>query len=150
MTLTRNHVYSFVLLAVSLYLLSCSKDNDELTEKDKVVILLTKTWVPGTITLNDEDITSFGYQNLKLRFNRDFTWNCLNGGEIFSNSGTWQFAGESLDTILISGIPAELKLNPSGLNLELRFNLENPPLGGRSTQVSGNYTLFLLPDYPGD
>ncbi|GIV36360.1 MAG: hypothetical protein KatS3mg032_0739 [Cyclobacteriaceae bacterium] len=143
--------FKFILVSVVVLFSSCSEDNSSLTDEEKVLILLNKTWVPGNIQLDGVDITDFGYQNLELRFERNNTWTALNGGDLFGPNGTWQFTNETFTEIQFSGINMQLKLNPQGLTLELVFEKSNDtPIQGRNKSISGNYRIFLLPKYPYD
>ncbi len=138
-----------ILVCFLLSLTSCSDDNSSLTDEEKATILLCKTWVTGSILLDGVDITDFGYQNLELRFEQNNTWTALNGGDLFGNSGAWQFTNESFTAIRLSGIDMQLNLNSQGLNMELVFyKSDETIIEGRNKSVSGNYRIFLLPKYP--
>ncbi|MBX2946712.1 MAG: hypothetical protein KF725_12835 [Cyclobacteriaceae bacterium] len=135
-----------VILSVA-QLTSCSDETDQLTAKEKATILLCKTWGTGSVILDGQDITDFGYTNTELTFIDNGTWTAINGGDIFESSGTWSFSNQNFTQLNISGVEATISLNPQGQSLQLNLIIVTGPIGGRNTNINGDYSLFLLPKY---
>ncbi len=139
-----------VLIIVILCLVkltSCSDEADPLTAEEKATILLCKTWVTGSVTLDGQNITDFGYTSTELTFINNGTWTAINGGDIFENSGTWSFSNQNFTQLNISGVDVTINLNPQGQGLQLNLIITSGPLGGRNNSINGDYSLFLLPKF---
>lgn len=135
------------MLLFLVKLSSCSDDGDALTAEQKATILLSKTWVTGSVNLDGQDITDFGYTNTELTFMANGTWTAFNGGDIFENSGTWSFTNQNFTQLNLSGVDATINLNPQGQSLQLNLIISSGPIGGRTNSISGDYSLFLLPKF---
>ncbi|MFN3665557.1 MAG: hypothetical protein ACK4S0_05330 [Sediminibacterium sp.] len=136
-----------IVLLFLVKLSSCSDDRDTLTAEEKATILLSKTWVTGSVNLDGQDITDFGYTSTELTFIANGTWTAIHGGDIFENSGTWSFTNQNFTQLNLSGVDATINLNPQGQSLQLNLIISSGPIGGRNNSISGAYSLFLLPKY---
>lgn len=137
-----------LFLFLVLLIISCAEE-DTLTPEEKATILISKTWVTGSVILDTEDITDFGYRDFELTFEPNGQWLAVNGGDVFGNSGTWEFVNKQLTSIRLSDITASINLNPQGRTLQLQFLLSGEgPINGRQSSTTGEYSLYLLPKYP--
>jgi hypothetical protein len=139
-------------IAIVAFLFSCDEDEND-PDLDLPTALLSKAWVPGSVTLDNVDITGFGYQSLVLTFDVDGSWTCSGGNELFGTSGTWSYKvnpDQSTDysKLTMSGVEMDVRLSEQGTVLELTVEFDGAsPIAGRVNSTSGEYALRLVPKF---
>jgi hypothetical protein len=140
------------VVAVTIGLLSCDEGEDD-ADIDLPTALISKAWVPGSIALDNVDITGFSYQSLVLTYEIDGSWTCAGGNDLFGTSGTWSYkinADQSTDysTLVMSGVEIVVSLNEQGTVLELTIDFTGTsPIAGRVGSTTGKYFLRLVPKF---
>ena len=123
-------LFSFSILIISLtficLLMNCSSTSDdpgpELTEEEKQINLLAKTWSLGTVRYGGDDVTdrfsgftltmtkSKSYSSTPDRGNYDF--------EPFKDTGSWDFKGDNLNVLdRNDGVEMDILVTETSLRL---------------------------------
>lgn len=152
----------FSLLTLSALLLtfsSCKKTGEEpepqKTPRELAIDDLTggsaQVWTVsdgGSVSRDGRSETTI-YQGFEIEFaanQASKTYTTTNANDLFDGSGNWDFVGENLDKIILTGTrPAagnEISYTRSGSNdLRLQFTIAVP--GARTEAVAGNYVFNL-------
>lgn len=143
------HFLNYLAVLALLIFFGCSSDPDPtddiqtLEQRQNEVIrqLSESPWQVSSVKAGDSDDSS-GFREFVLTFgNRSYS--STNGGEVWRDSGTWDFTEGSADQIIRDDeVVIDLEIAPSLLTL--RFELEEEVLiGGRLKTVATNY-IFVL------
>lgn len=146
---------SAIVIAVS----SCKKSGEEpepqKTPRELAVEDLTnksaQRWAVaggGSVTRDGRSETSI-YEGFEIEFaanQTSKTYSATNANDLFDGSGNWDFVGENLDKIILTGTrPAagnEISYTRSGNN-DLRLQFTIPIPGARTDAVAGSYVFNL-------
>lgn len=117
----------------SFHYLSCSNSSDDpgptLSEEEKQVQRLAKTWQPGTVNLGPENVSDrFSGFELVLTDDKQYTTNGSLGDfdiDPFDATGSWEFKGGNINTI-VRNDGVEMNLIISESSLTLTFSIESP------------------------
>ena len=149
----KNIAFSIMLLSLIAFSISCSSDGDDapapLTKAEEVTILLVgdasdpnvgKTWSLATV-----DVSGIDYTDVYTNFTVDFTdgqFTITNGGPFFPGNGTWTFASDAAETVVLnSGVELTIQeLSEQRLIFSVQID---ETLYGRTEQVGGN-NIFTL------
>lgn len=141
-------------IVLAILLLSCllhSGCKDESVAIDPLrnaTILLSKTWETAYVSVDNTDVTDFGYSLMQLSFTEGGTWTATNANGLFADGGGWEFAENDASRLILSGRETRIVLNPEGSTLTIRFErVGNEVIGGRTSQSGGNYEVYLLPKF---
>lgn len=150
---------SFLLIATASMLLSCGGDGEPTPSPQKnaqqqAVEQLaggsTITWTVangGAVTKDGQSLTGdFSGFELKLIDSGNGRTYATTANPLFDQNGNWNFVGESLDKILLTGKqPAagkEISFSRNGDKLTLTFNVPVP--NARVEALAGSYVFELM------
>lgn len=117
---------------------------------EKVAGENNRTWIVtgGSVIHKGMDETP-EWADFEITFsssNGNKSYTTTNNNNLFDNSGTWAFAGNNLDKIILSGDqPAsdqEIAFTGATSNLILEFNVP-APIDGRVLALAGDYKFTL-------
>ena len=138
------------ILKVSLLfiLINCSSTDPapEVTDEEKQIKKLAKTWALGMVHHGAEDVTyRFEDFMLTLTSEKKYTTSGKRGDydyEPFKASGSWEFAGDNLNLINRNdGVVMSVQVNENALVLTFDITEEN----GRTAGI-GEYRFELIAD----
>lgn len=143
-------LFSIILFSGFILFTGCKKKGEPVPtggNEQERIDMLSKTWIPGTITFEDGATSLF--QNFELTMGNK-TYSSSNGYPVYKSSGTWNFKDNSgtpdLNTIILDGKP-ELELKINTLN-ETNFNsvitLSNNTTNARTQGTDGTYKFELV------
>lgn len=132
---------SLLLLSFSftLLLMNCSSSTDdpdpELTEEEKQINLLAKTWSLGTVTYASDNVTDrFGGFTLTMTKGKAYSSTPDRGDydyEPFGVSGSWDFKGGNLNMINRNdGVVMEVSVTENTLTLTFLISESNGRIAG--------------------
>ncbi len=152
-------LFSFLTLsALILAFSSCKKSGDDpepqKSPRELAIEALTngsaQAWGVaggGSVSRDGRSETNI-YQSFEIEFaanQNSKTYTTTNANDLFDGSGNWDFVGENLDKIILTGTrPAagnEISFTRSGNDLRLQFTIPVP--GARTEAVAGNYVFNL-------
>lgn len=134
-----------ILLSFIVIFTSCLKEETEEETSARDLVLqterLAKTWLIDQ-AVYDGILVSDLIPNLELTFNENNTWTAQNGASVFENQGTWQFATNDLNTIIMDGVEVQLFFTVESTQLRLTFVLNNQSIGSARRQgLTGQYII---------
>ena len=142
----KTNIFTALLVAL-LFLTNCSSSSDpgpQLTEEEVQINKLTKTWVLGTVTYVDDDVTDrFTDFSLTLTKSKTYTTTGSLGDydfEPFKALGTWDFKGGDLNMITRNdGVNMEVSVTDNALFLTFIMTEANGRMAGL-----GSYRFDLV------
>ncbi len=142
------YLLSAIAIVTLFTLANCGSGSDDpepvITEEEKQLNRLAKTWVPGTVTHAGDEITEdFDGFTLIITKSKTYTVSGNMAGfdyEPFKNAGTWVFKDGNLN-IMKRNDGVEMAVHVTDNTLELTFDMaeENGRIGGL-----GSYTFELV------
>ncbi|MEM8965760.1 MAG: hypothetical protein AAGE93_05045 [Bacteroidota bacterium] len=137
----------YLLIAgLTALLLSCDEeggdDGPATNDEQQQIERLAKTWIADQVTYDGVNVTSVDFTDFTITFSGDNTWTTEDGDPAFGASGTWEFAEDDLNTVIMNGIPVSITTSTDAALLRLRFTLDNTPVG-RTEGITGEYTFDL-------
>lgn len=118
----------------ALFMLSCSKDDDDVSER--FAFLTSAIWEPVTLLVNGEDAS--GPDQLLADFNGDVNFNEDGTGSFGDYEGTWAFTSNETQIIITTealGFPitalieeltsSSLKITTNMLNQDIRMTFRS-------------------------
>lgn len=151
--ITSNHIamkyiLSIIAIVTVFTLTNCDSGPDDpepaITEEEKQLSRLAKTWIPGTVTYAGDVITEdFDGFTLNITKNKTYTVAGTMGGfdyEPFKNAGTWDFKDGDLN-LMKRNDGVEMTVLVTDDTLELTFDMaeENGRIAGL-----GSYKFELV------
>lgn len=140
----------FVLVIVSLFIISCSKDGDDPNnpgpgtsdgQAELTTQLTESPWEVATVTRENSDVSS-DYNGFRLNFRADGSYSTENGSPAWNPSGTWEYPNaQTTNQILVDGVIL-MDLVVNGNNLTLSFAIEEDVFS-RTKTVSADYEFSL-------
>lgn len=139
-------IFLSVLLS-AIFMTSCSSSSDpapELSEEEKQINKLAKTWGLGKVTYGDDDVTE-RFDDFELTLTKEKTYNTSgNRGdydyEPFKASGSWDFQDDNLNIVNRNdGVEMGLQVSENELILIFNVSEENGRMAGL-----GNYRFDLV------
>ena len=148
---------------IGLVLLSCKKNDDPAPTKTPEELAIeslagesSTTWTVaggGQVVRDGRSETNI-YQNFEITFSANQnskTYSVSNGGDIFDNSGNWNFVAGDLTKITLAGTrpasgPEISHTKPSANDLVLAFSIVAPGAenkGNQGAALAGNYRFNL-------
>ncbi|GAB3660494.1 hypothetical protein GCM10028791_34480 [Echinicola sediminis] len=149
-------IFYFAILAFTV-LFSCSSKEDPTPSKtpeqiatEKISGESNKTWTVsgGSVSHKGIDVTSewTGFEITFSGSNGSKSYATANNNRLFDDSGSWSFAGNNFDKMVLAGNqPAasqEISFSGAGSNLILEFNVP-APADSRVTALAGDYVFRL-------
>ncbi|MCH7403630.1 hypothetical protein ACFOUP_11075 [Belliella kenyensis] len=161
----RYRYYSLFLSLVTITFFGCKKGEEPVPQKtpeqlatEAIAGTSSTTWViagGGQVTRNNLSVTNT-FQNFEISFSANQssrTYNTTSGGDLFDNSGNWNFVANDLNKITLAGTkPAsgpEISFTRTGNDLILNFSIEPPASGSGekipipSAAIAGSYRFTL-------
>lgn len=142
-----NRKYIMIIFLTYLMIFSaCLKEDTEEESNTRDVVLqterLSQTWLIDQ-AVYDGVLVSDLIPGLEITFNENNTWTAQNGATVFNNQGTWQFAENDLNTIIMEGVEIQLYFTTEATQMRLTFLLINSqPIGNaRMNGTTGQYIL---------
>lgn len=134
---------TLLIAAVVALSLSCGGDEapSEPTAQELALEQLSATWSinGGSIQLDGQDVTA-NYPGLTLSYTAN-NYSTQNGGDLFSASGTWSWAGDSDRLILLDD---GKQINISTLtDTDLVFSFQLSSTGGEAAGIPGSYEIGM-------
>ncbi|MFW5759711.1 MAG: hypothetical protein ACOCXH_01880 [Cyclobacteriaceae bacterium] len=136
---------AIILLSCIAIFTSCLKEETEPGTNARDVVLqterLSKTWSIDQAVYDGVLVIDL-IPDLELTFNENNTWVAQNGASVFENQGTWQFAPNDLNTIIMDGVEVQLFFTVESTQLRLKFQLNNEAIGSaRMNGLTGEYII---------
>ncbi|OEK04028.1 hypothetical protein [Roseivirga misakiensis] len=134
-----------LLLFISCLYLSCGNDDAPPNAQELAFERLAGTWDlanGGSIIIDGED-ASLNYPNFGLSFT-DGGYNTMNAGELFSASGTWEWANEEAGEITLDRLRTIIINDLTETNFQFSFTFTGS--GGEANLIdgiSGNYVITV-------
>ncbi len=130
-------------MVVSLLMMAACDDADGDGGIDAQQLQLEKlkgTWSSQAVTLDGFDIT--GFENFTLTIG-DKTYQSTNGQGVWADSGTWDFKGTSIATI-VRDDDVEISVNlVNDSEMILSFQFIDPNAGGRHSGIGGSFQFSI-------
>lgn len=134
------HIFQFIMVAsVLLSLTNCSSSSDDpdpgLTEEEKQINLLARTWSLGTVKYGGDDVTNrFVGFTLTLTKSKAYTSTPERGNydyEPFKGSGSWDFMDGNLNVLNRNdGVEMVITVSESSLKMNFLITESNGRLAG--------------------
>ncbi len=128
----------YILLIISFaFFASCDSSEGE-DPQDQQLARLQSTWNVSSVVLDGVTIT--GFENFTLTIGT-FTYTSTNGLDVWPDSGTWEFQGQSVSSVIRDdGVVMTWEL-ASDNELLISFNFVDP--NGRHSGIGGSYQFSL-------
>jgi hypothetical protein len=133
-------LYLIVLFSITTLLSSCKKGEDP-DPRTLQLQKLASTWKIKTVVNDNVDVSNL-YTGFRLIINQ-LNYTTQNGGNSWPASGTYDFKGTDLSTLVRSD-NTEIHIDEiTNTTLTLSFNF-NTVTNGRTNGVTGNFTFSLI------
>jgi hypothetical protein len=148
--MNRKYIVITLLSLIAIFT-SCLKEEteEETSARDAVLQTerLSKTWLIDQAVYDGVQVSDL-IQDLEITFNENGTWTAQNGASVFENQGTWQFAANDLNTIIMDGVEVQIFFTVESTQLRLTFLLNNKAIGNaRMNGLTGQYSIdFSIKD----
>ena len=148
--MNRKYIVITLLSLIAIFT-SCLKEEteEETSARDAVLQTerLSKTWLIDQAVYDGVQVSDL-IQDLEITFNENGTWTAQNGASVFENQGTWQFAANDLNTIIMDGVEVKIFFTVESTQLRLTFLLNNKAIGNaRMNGLTGQYSIdFSIKD----
>ena len=147
---TIKNILVLILPLCLIYLVGCRSSSNP-SEEELQIEKLAKTWTAGTVTLNNNNVSSwFEGMELTLVTDQSFSTNIPNSPSPWTSRGTWDFTTNADGTLNLQTIQRNdgLVMNISELTAEALVvtftHANNEHSSGRNLSVGGSYVFEFI------